>query len=300
MTGEDKTGEEIPEEFQGVDTEGFSKDELEALLEGDGQEPEKEAAPEPEKEPEAEAEPPKMVPLRALHEARDKLKTRDAELGELRQIQNRIAEKLAEHRSQPEPEVQPLDVNEDPLGYISQIGKTVEEMRAQSQQTAEQQQKAAVQYNAEQQTINGFVGYRETLVKDDPETAAALDYAITKQGEAYRASGLLGYDLNNAMRQEIIRQANISASLPPEMRREHILGTARYFGYNKEPEPANPAKEQIDKLAAVQAATKTLSGGGASANPDITLDDVDNMSGAELDQLALSDPEFFARLGIEG
>ncbi len=306
MTGEEKTGEEkeVPAEFEGLDTEEFTKDELEELLEGDGSDPEVKAEPdkepdkEPEKELEKEAEHPKgYVPLKALQEARAKLKGKESEIGELHNWQAKLAEKLVDLRSQPEPEQQPIDPAEDPMGYIEDIGKQVQDMRAESQQGAEEQHQAQARINQENQVLGGFIGYRDKLVSGDPETAKALDFAIEKQGESFRENGLHGPALNNAMRQEIIRQASIVGALPEEARKQHILGTARYFGFRPgEKEPAK-ANEQIDKLAAIQDATKTLSGGGA-AGAEMTLDDVANMTGAELDAIALKDPEFFARLGL--
>ncbi len=307
MTGEEKPGEEVPAEFEGVDTEGFTKDELEALLEGDttdGQ-PEKETEKsddiQADKKPEKEPEHPKgYVPLKALQEARTKLKGKETEIGELHKWQADLASKLADHRTAPEaePEQQPIDPNEDPMGFIADLGKQVQDMRADSQKGAEEQQQMQARHHQEEQVIGGFIGYREELVSGDPDTAKALDFAIEKQGAAFRANGLNGQALNNAMRHEIIRQANIVGSLPEDMRKQHILGTARYFGFEAGSEPAKEsAKDKIDKLEAIQSATKTLSGGGA-AGAEMTLEDVENMTGAELDKIALKDPEFFARLGL--
>jgi hypothetical protein len=305
MTGEEKTGE--AGELEGLDTTGFTEEELATLTSVAEAEEVEEPEKAPEKEPEGEEpeHPNGYVPLRALHEAREKLKSREeslkskeSELGELRQWQARLAEKLADLKTGKEPE-QPdqIDPNEDPMGYIQQVGQTVEQLKQFSQQTAAQQQETQIRQAQETAVVDNVLRYRADLVKQDPETAKAFDYAVESTVKAYQERGYTGNALREAIKAEVIRYAQ-NAPKDPEQLKQYTRQNAWFWGYGQgQPEPEKqPAKEQIDKLAAAQAASKTLSGGGTSGSPEITLEDIENLSGAELDKLALKDPDFFARI----
>lgn len=312
MTGED-TGDKIPAELEGLSTEGFTKDELEQLLEGDGTEPEGEpesvadvadgadAKSQEESGGKPDEHPKGYVPNQALREEREKGKALRDELAEMRRWQARLAEKLADHRSQqtsePGPaEPEPIDPNEDPMGYIRQVGEQVAELAKSSQRTNEEQQQAQQRLAQEQQIIDNVASYREELGATDPETAKAFDFAVEKTVEAYRRHGYAGNALREAVKTEVLRYAT-NAPADPEELKHYTMQNAWFWGYGQQPpSEQKPAKEQVASLQSAQNAAKTLSGGGSSGNMDISLEDIEKMTGSELDRIALEDPDLFARI----
>ena len=115
---------------------------------------------------------------------------------------------------------------------------------------------------------------------------------------AYEQKGYAGNALREAIKSEIVKFRATAPSDPDELK-QLVLANARFWDYQPEkPKTEQTAPEEIAKIAAAQAASKTLPGGGTANSGEITLEDVEAMSGAELDALALKDPEFFARLNI--
>ena len=309
-TGEDEEiGEVETGALAGLDTTGFTKADMEALAELESEESEAKAPQEAEgkepEEPEAVEHPKGYVPNQALREARDELKTTKQQLAELTSVQTRLFERMTERQaaqqSAEDTEPQEIDVNEDPLAYIQQVGQRVEDMVHKQNQTAEQQVRAQEQFNRENVIIDNVVKYRNELAAKDPHAAEAFDFAVEATVKAYEDRGYAGQQLRNAVRGEMLKYAN-NAPNDEAALKQYTLQNAWFWGFGQGQAKPNGEEKTVDaaaklqRLSSAQAASKTLSGGGKSVAAEYTIEDVEALSGGELDRLAMDDPKLFARL----
>lgn len=256
----------------------------------------------------------KFVRHGAFHQERERRKSVERELSELREKYARGDERLrllseamtrapqapaAAAQPAPEPEAVP-DPNEDIFGYVKHLEKKLAEAVSGTQQVTEAQKRQAEEARAaeEERTIVG--SYRQ-----DIERYAATEPAFV---EAYRhlvqgrVAELKLYGLSDA---DAIKQANADelAFVRAAVQRgvspaEQAFALAKARGFvAKAPEPAAPPapaaetpQERQTRLAAGQAASKSLSGAGGGPAGEITLEMLANMSEADFEAFATKNP----------
>jgi hypothetical protein len=255
----------------------------------------------------------RTVPIQALHEARSELKTLREEVGKFKEWQNAIAQRLIEQRAQQErAEQEELnripDVNQDPLAKIEWTAQQIQEMQRRDQEREAQQR----QYYEQQQAIRQTVAHADEVVNEairqDPVVADAMLFATQAlREEVLRLKGRNGWTTEQA--EAAYRDAvyNYAASAPstPEEMREHVFRNARYWGWTPQQQATQQsdagkgptdAIQKLEKLQGAVNASKTLSGGGAANGGEMTLADLEGMSGEELERFASANPDLFDKI----
>lgn len=255
----------------------------------------------------------KFVRHGAFHQERERRKAVERELAEYREKFARGDERLrllseamqkapqapAAPQAAPEPEAVP-DPNEDIFGYVKHLEKKLAEAVSGTQQVSEAQKKRDEETRAaeEERTVVG-------AYQRDIERYAATEPAFV---EAYRhlVSGRVAelklYGLSDA---DAIKQANADelAFVKAAVQRgvspaEQAFALAKARGFvAKAPEPVAPPApaaetpaERQSRLAAGQAAAKSLSGAGGGPAGEITLEMLATMSEADFEKFASKNP----------
>lgn len=255
----------------------------------------------------------KFVRHGAFHQERERRKAVERELAEYREKFARGDERLrllseamqkapqapAAAQAAPEPEAVP-DPNEDIFGYVQHLEKQLAAVANGHKEMTEAQKQQAEQTRAaeEQRAIVG-------AYQQDIERYAASEPAFV---EAYRhlvqgrVAELKLYGLSDA---DAIKQANadelafvrsaVQRGLSPA---EQAFALAKSRGFQpKAPAPAaaaaapaeTPAERQT-RIAAGQAASKSLSGAGGGPAGEMTLEMLANMSEADFEAFAAKNP----------
>jgi hypothetical protein len=305
-------------DLEGEELEGLSDDDIEQLTlaetPGDApqEEPEAPAAPEanpePESpEPEKEAEgsgdaeetdtskPPQgHVPIQALHQARNEIKQQRERLQQLEQFAQAVQQRLQkpeQPEQQPEPE-KPFE--EDPIAWAHRMEQRERQRAAEAHQQAEQQQQTQQARAQEDVVLENVAQFRQSA---EPETASAID-AIMKGNMEYIDKMIERGEAHPSQRGEILRQSvlQFAYQAPQDMNdvKDYVLRHAAFWGYR--PEVKSNTDDGVEKLARMskaQSAAKTLSGGGTGgdAAKELSVADLEKMTGGDLDNLALDDIE---------
>lgn len=255
----------------------------------------------------------KFVRHGAFHQERERRKAVERELAEYREKFARGDERLrllseamqkapqapAAAQPAPEPEAVP-DPNEDIFGYAKYLEKQIADLRNGHQQMTEAQKQQAEQARAadEERTIVG--SYRQDIERFASTEPAFVDaYRHLVSG---RVAELKLYGLSDA---DAIKQANADelAFVRAAVQRgvspaEQAFALAKARGFvAKAPEPAAPPApaaetpaERQARLAAGQAASKSLSGAGGGPAGEITLEMLATMSEADFEKFAAKNP----------
>ena len=297
------TGEEDKGPLEGLDTEGFTQEEIATLSTEDAPaEPEAETPAEvpveaetaPEPQSPAEKAPEGFVPYQSLKEMREANKDLRKQLDEFNQWQRQLNEKLVEHRSaQQEPEEpQVPSTDEDPVAAIEWTKQQLLEMQQQNQQAAEQ--------NAQQQQLNQVIGQAvnefDAAAAKDPELQQAYEHVRNAKIREMEAWGMEPVQMQDYLRQ-FMSEAILNSRQRGTPITDTVRGLANAYGFQPQA-PKADAAAQIEKTKEAVEASKTLSGGG-DAKQDMTIDDLLSLPGDELDALAASNPELFEKLAAQ-
>lgn len=255
----------------------------------------------------------KFVRHGAFHQERERRKAVERELAEYREKFARGDERLrllseamqkapqapAAAQAAPEPEAVP-DPNEDIFGYVKHLEKQLADVRSGHQQMTEAQKKQAEEDRAETETREIVGSYQRDIQRyaaAEPAFADAYQYLV--QGRVAELK-LYGLDDRQAIAQAnadelaFVRSAVQRGVSPAEQ--AFALAKARGF-VAKAPEPAAPPApaaetpaERQARLAAGQAASKSLSGAGGGPAGEITLEMLATMSEADFEKFAAKNP----------
>ena len=199
----------------------------------------------------------------------------------------------------PEPEAVP-DPNEDIFGYAKYLEKQIADLRNGHQQMTEAQKQQAEQARAadEERTIVG--AYQQDIERyaaTEPAFVEAYRYLVSGRVAELKLYGLSDADAikqANADELAFVRAAVQRGVSPAEQ--AFALAKARGF-VAKAPEPTAPPApaaetpaERQARLAAGQAASKSLSGAGGGPAGEITLEMLATMSEADFEKFAAKNP----------
>lgn len=256
----------------------------------------------------------KFVRHGAFHQERERRKSVERELSELREKYARGDERLrllseamkaapqaqpAAPQAAPEPEAVP-DPNEDIFGYAKYLEKQIADLRNGHQQMTEAQKQQAEQARAadEERTIVGaYQQDIERFASTEPAFVEAYRHLVSGRVAELKLYGLSDADAikqANADELAFVRAAVQRGVSPAEQ--AFALAKARGF-VAKAPEPAAPPApaaetpdERQTRLAAGQAASKSLSVAGGGPAGEITLEMLATMSEADFERFAAKNP----------
>lgn len=263
----------------------------------------------------------KFVRHGAFHQERERRKNAERQLAELQERYARGDERLklltqamqagpqGQQAAQPaaaaEPEPVP-DPNQDIFGYVQHLEKRLAEVASgQQQMTEAQKQQAEADRETQERNsvVSAFQRDHARLVQAEPTYGDAYAYLIHG-----RVAELKMFGLND---QEAIAQANadelsfvracFARNVSPA---EQAFALAKSRGFTpKASEPAAPAAapaetaaERQTRLAAGQAASKSLSSAGGAPAGEVTLEMLASMSESEFEAFQAKNPGKVARL----
>lgn len=221
---------------------------------------------------------------------------------------------------------------DDPMAFLDWSEKTISALfehitgthQKQTETEQKQQQEQSEAQQREQYIADVVDAADQSLggaIELDASVAEAYEFASQAVAEELQKNGLTGPKLQAAYRQALFNYA-VNAPRDPERMREYVFRNARYWGWTpgaggqKQPNDGGKngngtgvnrapngqfqkkdAVEQINSLKKVADAAKTLSGGGNNAGEDgLDTDILRTMSGAEVEELAETNPELLDKL----
>ncbi|HET7174478.1 MAG TPA: hypothetical protein VFK21_00570 [Gammaproteobacteria bacterium] len=234
-------------------------------------EPVKAEAPEPGVERTNKQE--KFVPLQALQQERAEKKQLRDELRAYREWQAQLAQRLQPFPAQaaaplPDPQTKPLD-------YINHVLGNVQSTTAELQQWRQQQEQAAQQRAAVQQTAHWATAQEQEFAKSQPEYPEAYRYAAEARDRELQS---LGY-ADPAQRAAIVRQ-NTTEIIHNALQQgrnpaELVWEYAQARGFAQKNKRATGSEEAQAKIAAgLQAAGAKLNQGGTAGDGEISAKDL--------------------------
>jgi hypothetical protein len=247
--------------------------------------PEEQAAPEPETAPataaapERESRESRFVPLQALQEERAEKKQLREELRQYREWQAQLAQRL---QQMPAPQApQTPDPQTRPLDYINHVLGNMQSTTAELQRWRAQQEAAARQQAAVQQTLDWADEQGRDYAQTQPEYPEAYSFAEEARDKELKA---LGYGpvqraaIVKSNRLEIINNAMQQGRNPAEL----VWDFARARGFlPKGGRKSGNAESQAKIAAGLQAAGGKLNQGGATGEGELQAKDLANISDPE-------------------
>lgn len=245
----------------------------------------------------AESAPQGYVPNQALREARDEIKR-------IRQEQQerdaKIIERLAQFKegkpeAEPETPAQEIPGDDDPIGQISYLKEQLAQLQDGMQEREQAQRQA---FETQQAAIAQFDQAAQVFDK-----AVSLNPAVGEAGESIQSGlrselqrlGWSGQQLEQQVNQHLLQMAQ-GAPKDPESMVDYVQRYARFYGWEgvKAKAEAPTAAQAVEGLASKVDRNKRITGGTGNAN--VTLDDINAMSGAELEAFVDKNPDIFASL----
>lgn len=215
----------------------------------------------------------KFVPLQALQQERAEKKQLRDELRAYREWQAQLAQRLQQFPAQaaapaPDPQTKPLD-------YINHVLGNVQATTAELQQWRQQQEQAAQQRAAVQQTAHWATAQEQEFAKSQPEYPEAYRYAAEARDKELQS---LGYG-DPAQRAAIVRQ-NTTEIIQNALQQgrnpaELVWEYAQTRGFVAKPKRGVASEEAQAKIAAgLQAAGAKLNQGGIAGDGGISAKDL--------------------------
>lgn len=269
----------------------------------------------------------RMVDYRALKETRGKLKElqdryesdRNQWVKD-RETQARLDERLRLLNEaltpdptavQPEQEAPP-NPEEDIFGFVRHLGKQIEAIQGQTREVA-----GTVAANDEETRLrSAYQSDARRFAAATPDFGAAYAHLLKARGDMLTMQGYDEKQISEILLNEergLVQRAFQSGKSPAEI----VYGMAKSFGYqttapnpnpNPAPVPAVPAapapaatpaaaaSDEIARIQAAQAASRSLSNGGGAAAAPMTVESLANMSQAEFNQFVRRNPEIARQL----
>lgn len=273
--------------------------------------------------------PPKgYVSVAALRQTRSELAELKNELAEHRRFRDTLATRLLEQRTQQERQQQQTeqqkqlgeipDEQKDPVGTIAwlkaQLLRKNEEETQQRQQVQQRTQEQQQFAERAQATIDQADQVLVQSFQTDPEVQEAFEFGAAAVRAELEANGLRGEKLDAAFNDALFKYS-IAAPKDPAKMAMYVRRNARYWGWdpgkkfgeqnqqqpnsNQGGQGQRPAPKKIvpqsrlQQLKAAQQRNGSLSGGGMPGGGELSLADLAEMSGAELEKLAEENPQLF-------
>jgi len=250
-------GRDEPEE-----TNEPAEQEVEAKEEPVKEEVKEEAKVETKVEPEVKAEP-KMVPLPALHEARDIIKELKNKLAFVDDVKKQLDEVRLQKQKESIPKYE-----EDPLGNLDhRIKEQIDQktsLEGKLQQIEQHQQAQAMAYHV--------TALENEFRRTTPDYDKALNFVLDVKKAEIEMLGVNDPELLNQEVAKIANSLSITALHQGKNPAEIVYGIAKRYGYKTEqPKPVS-ALGQLEAVKKAQdIAGKTLSkGGDVDASPSAT------------------------------
>lgn len=230
-----------------------------------------------------------MVPIHALHEARQELREArekwDAEREQLtnswQQQFHQFAEEMKKPASQPEPEV--TDDPDDPVGTImNRLDRLDRGMKKFEDMSVEEQKQA--QRAAQQNQLMSFVNQDYQQTKSEiPDLDDAVNHMRDARAKQLRSLGMGP----QAASQQVAQEVNGAIAMALQNNQSPARALYQYaqgFGYQKAgetPGEASVSSEQIEAVAKGQKAAQNLNGGGDAAPNKITQNSLEKIKDPE-------------------
>jgi hypothetical protein len=195
-----------------------------------------------------------------------------AQLDQLRQLR----EELVQRRSEKQDEEVKKQLEEDPVGYLS---NRIQALEASQQNDMLQSQ----QWQNLEATRQQFLGYVADQVaeftKTYPDYPQAIQHLIERRTNDYRLLGIPRSQWGKLVDQET-EQLSISAVQQGKNPAEIAYQMAREWGFSGKGKDASKTSEA---LALAKTASRTLSGSGKPSDGGSLLNKIDQMSDKEFD-----------------
>lgn len=237
--------------------------------------------PETKEAEKVEAKEPKLVPLAALHEARNEVK----ELRErLRRKEAEDNQRFTELKQRLEPPAEKPTFDTDPFAYLK---NEVESVKQQSEQLAAQ---------TKQQQIENFFttslnSSEESFGREHPDYSEATRHLIQTMSKNME---LMGQPADaNTIKQEIFK-VTASALRAGKEPAEVLYELSRNLGFQSKKSVSN--SEKIEKISKGQEASTSLGSGSKSDAGTLSLDSLSRMDDEEFDAL-ISNEKKWAQIG---
>jgi hypothetical protein len=271
----------------------------------------------------------RMVDYRALKETRTKFKELQdryesdrSQWVKDRETQARLDERLRllNEALSPDPAFQqqqqeevPPNPEEDIFGFVRHLNKQLEAIKGQTQEVA-----GTVAANDEESRLRtAYQNDARRFAMATPDFGAAYAHMLKARGDMLTMQGFDEKQISEILLNEergLVRQAFQSGKSPAEL----VYGMAKSFGYQPAPLNPNPtpvpvptvpatgvpvpatpaaaASDEIARIQAAQAASRSLSNGGGAAAAPMTVESLANMSQAEFNQFVRRNPEIARQL----
>lgn len=286
-----------------IDESEFSEEELALLNESDvpaeditsteepgaAEPPAQPAAAEPAPAPAAEPQPviqPQMVPLAALHEARNDIRALRQQLGSVDQLK---AEILHMRRSlqppPPSPEEDPFGATRHELNNVKEAIKLLAQNTVQRQQQENLLYQQAQQEQRRQQFVSSVEQAEAVFRQEAPDYDASLDYLRNLRRNEMTAMGITDPTF---IENELVKMAwGVAAQAMQNGKSvpSTFYNLAKMYGYQKTPTAQQPAKgapapqpqsalpkqgqERFETIQRGQAAAKGLQTGEGDSSPSL-------------------------------
>lgn len=254
--------------------------------EGTPQAPEGQQAPQ---QPEGQQQPQEQrtVPLAALQEERAERKRLRDELGQLRDQQNALVQRiLASQQSQQQPQQPQIpDFATDPVGHLRAKNELLERQLQQvagyiGQQDQQQQQMTQAQ-RAQQEVQNFLVADEARFRQQAPDYDAAAKFLQDSRAAEYRALGMQNpMEIQQALNQDVLAMVNIAQRNGTSVA-EAAYNLAKARGYKAAAAPQQDAAARLANVAAGQQHAASLSQAGGGSAPPMSIERLLAMSDAD-------------------
>ena len=223
----------------------------------------------------------------AFHAERERRKAAEKALEEQRIGHARLEERLnlltqafTPPPAQEQQLAAPPNADEDPLGYIKWLGEKVTE----ASKTATQVREQTAEVQDQQRLVSTYQQDAVRFAKATPDFGDAYSHLISSRDQELQLYGVANQqDRARIIQQEeaqLVRNAMQAGKSPAEV----VYGLAKTRGYAVKAPPAqeqSSAADEVSRLAAVAAASKSLSNAGGRAGGELNAKALAEMSDAE-------------------
>lgn len=276
-------------ESGGQNTEGLSAGAPDAGAQQPQEAPQAPEGQQAPQQPEGQQQPQEQrtVPLAALQEERAERKRLRDELGQLRDQQNALVQRILASQQQPQQQPQQPQIPDfatDPVGHLRAKNELLERQLQQvagyiGQQDQQQQQMTQAQ-RAQQEVQNFLVSDEARFRQQAPDYDAAAKFLQDSRAAEYRALGMQNpMEIQQALNQDVLAMVNIAQRNGTSVA-EAAYNLAKARGY-KTVAPQQDAAARLANVAAGQQHAASLSQAGGGSAPPMSIERLLAMSDAD-------------------
>lgn len=198
-----------------------------------------------------------------------------------------VLTKVLQPQADAEPKENIPDPDEDPIGHQNYKIAKLEQLQQQQQQHLRQQQEYAQQAQQREQFVSAYANSAKEYSQTNPQFMDAYKHLVQSRLTEHMAAGYDEATANDLLKQEeaaIVHRAFQNGENPAE----RIFKVAQARGYTPSPAAPVATKKPISKLDSVKQGLKTAKALGPSTPSDadnLDINDIENMSDAEVDRL---------------